>query len=406
MLTPSIRYQSGPNDVRSLYMRLCAWLQKQPVTFIDDDPRAIGAVLASSTHKGRFLEERIACPAWEPVLSVESVDGPEWKALASVFRKMFRQLPWRERLAEAVADEVQCVAKACAEDPDFLVDATVVSRLTAGALHRVVFGHAPADEVRDLLYQASIEWRKEIAIKGRGDRAVKDAFMAWLEHALETSSWAELLAEAEDPVHVLSAFAQPLLISPQINLADIFVTLFDLLEADPELEARVRGWAADGRDDLLLGSLMEATRLGHPFPVLERWLPRDVDAGGRRFEKGTQVFMMMDSLKQDPTVEPERWTGPREDNPYADLPFGSGPRMCTGRPLAERLMVELLRGLLFAVPPAQLRPQDGNPYSGRKNDGKDDLKGVLHQLSVFGKVLVQSARLGARGEGKCPFHAA
>ena len=89
MLTPSIRYQSGPSDVRGLYMRLCAWLQKQPVTFIDDDPRAIGAVLAASTHKGRFLEERIACPAWEPVLSVESVDGPEWKALSAVFRKMF-----------------------------------------------------------------------------------------------------------------------------------------------------------------------------------------------------------------------------------------------------------------------------------------------------------------------------
>lgn len=402
MLSPSIRYQGGPGDLRSLFIRLCAWLQRQPVAFIDHDPRAIGAVLASSPHKGRFLEERIACPAWEPIRSVESVDGPEWEALSSTFRTVFRRLEWRERLPDAVSEALSRTVSA----HDGPVDARAVSRVTACALHRVVFGVEAPAEVLDLLYQASVEWRKEIAVKGAGDRAVKDAFVAWLDAALRRSRWSDLMACEEHGPRVLSAIAQPLLISPQINVADIFVTLFDELERDPDRMAQVRSWAEDDEKALLNGAVMEAIRLGHPFPVLERWLPRDVEAAGDRFPRGTQVFMMMDALQQEEEFRPERWVGPRSSNPYADLPFGSGPRMCTGRPLAELLMVELLRGLLTTVPPARLRPVDGNPYSGRANDGKDDLGSILHQARVFGRVLLQSIGLGLRGEGGCPFHSA
>ena len=402
MLSPSIRYQGGPGDLRSLFIRLCAWLQRQPVAFIDRDPRAIGAVLASSAHKGRFLEERIACPAWEPIRSVESVDGPEWEALSSTFRTVFRRLEWRERLPAAVAGALATVVAG----DDGLVDAQVVSRVTASALHRVVFGVEAPAEVSDLLYRASVEWRKEIAVKGAGDRSVKDAFVAWLDAALRRSRWADLLACEEHGPRLLSAIAQPLLISPQINVADIFVTLFAELERDPDRMAQVRSWAEDDEKALLNGAVMEAIRLGHPFPVLERWLPRDVEAAGSRFSRGTQVFMMMDALQQEEEFRPERWIGPRSSNPYADLPFGSGPRMCTGRPLAELLMVELLRGLLTTVPPNRLRPAEGNPYSGRANDGKDDLESILHQARVFGRVLLQSMGLGLRGEGRCPFHSA
>ena len=402
MLSPSIRYQGGPGDLRSLFIRLCAWLQRQPIAFIDDDPRAIGAVLGSSPHKGRFLEERIACPAWEPIRSVESVDGPEWEALSGTFRTVFRRLRWRERLPAAVEREV---ARVVASE-GAVVDAPTLSRITASALHHVVFGVRAPAEVLDLMYAASVEWRKEIAIKGSGDRKVKDAFVTWLDGALRRSCWADLVESEEHGSRVLSAIAQPLLISPQINIADIFVTLFAELEKDPDRMAQVRTWAEQGEVALLNGAVMEAIRLGHPFPVLERWMTRDVDVGGRHFGKGTQVFMMMDSLQQDDGFKPERWTGPRGDNPYASLPFGSGPRMCTGRPLAEMLMVELLRSLLTQVPANRLQPQVGNPYSGRANDGKDDIGGILHQVRVFGRVLLQSVGLGLRGEGGCPFHSA
>lgn len=399
----SVRYGGGPLDARGLFIRACAWLQRQPIAFVDE-PAAVGPVLAASVHKGRFVEERLACPAWEPVRSVESVDGPEWEALSAQFREVFKRLSWRERLPAAVQRQMQRLQQQLAADPTAIVDAERVARVTAAALHEVIFDSPPTEAVEDLLYAASMEWRKEIAIKGMGAPSVKRDFVDWLHDALQHSRWADLLVDAPDPNRVVSVFAQPLLLSPQINVCDILVSVFSALEADPELDIRARKWASSRDTAHLQGLFLEAIRLAHPFPVLERWLPRDVDIGGQRLKSGTQVFLLLDALKQDRAFLPERWLAPRRENPYADIPFGAGGRMCTGKPLATLLLTELLVGLLGMLPAAQVRPGVGHRYSGRHNDGNDD--SLLHQLRTFSRVLLESAIMGVKGDGKCPFHRA
>lgn len=44
-------------------------------------------------RKGDGLEARIALPAWSPVLSLESVDGPLWQGMRTDLAKVMRLLP-------------------------------------------------------------------------------------------------------------------------------------------------------------------------------------------------------------------------------------------------------------------------------------------------------------------------
>ena len=43
--------------------------------------------------QGEGLESAIACPAWAPILSLESVDGELWRGLRTDFDALMRQLP-------------------------------------------------------------------------------------------------------------------------------------------------------------------------------------------------------------------------------------------------------------------------------------------------------------------------
>ncbi len=55
---------------------------------------------ASATQwlQGEGLESAIACPAWAPVLSLESIDGQLWREMRNDFDVLMRQLPPAARL--------------------------------------------------------------------------------------------------------------------------------------------------------------------------------------------------------------------------------------------------------------------------------------------------------------------
>ncbi len=137
----------------------------------------------------------------------------------------------------------------------------------------------------------------------------------------------------------------------------------------------------------------------------ERELQKDFQFRGESHKAGTQFFILMDQFKQDQEFNPERWLLSPAENPYFAIPFAVGSRMCTGKPIAMELQVEMLKVFLLQLDDAQIQPQIGHRYSGRDNDGKGSITESLYQTLVFGRALWRSCWIGrVQGKGQgCPW---
>jgi cytochrome P450 len=390
--TSLIRYNDGPFEARTLFIRLCAWLQGRSVVILDSDPSECARALASSETKGSFIETIFAIPAWRPLYSVESEDGARWKELADSCAKVLRQLRWKDAIADLMDKSVQDLA--IAQHPDRIVDSESISRLVLRTLYEILFEEKinPADET--LFFQSSIEWRKEIAVKGAGNKTIKDEAASRLLEIVRNSRYRDGLQESADPMMWLSVFGQPFIISPQINVSDIMVATFSFLRRHPHYYQLTRQKAAEQDNKFLNAIIMEAIRLQHPFPILERELTRDLQLQGRLVKAGTQIFVPLDQFKQDQTFNPEAWLNEERPHPFQSLVFGAGQRMCPGKMLASHLMVAMLRSLVLHVPLEQIQPDQGHRFSGRNNDGKEGLGESLYQLRKFLGALARSIQIG------------
>jgi hypothetical protein len=411
MSSSSFRYGGGKFDIRSNFIRFCGWLQNKKVVFLDSDPQACAQVLASSDVKGSFVEAMLATPAWSPIYSIESVDGELWDQLAHDCRKVMGLLDWRGRLTPLIERHGKLLAfevKAkTALDSGFILNAELVSRFTARVMFELLFESPLLEEDETLFYKASIEWRKEIGVKGKGDDTVKQAFWKRLTEVVASSKYSfGLQTYSDDPGRWLSVFAQPFLISPQINVSDIMVAVFYFLRREPGLLEQVKGWARAKDSARLNAVVMESIRLQHPFPILERELQHDLKVGEKHLSAGTQVFLLFDKFKQDQKFDPDRWLN-HADNIYHALPYGAGKRMCIGKPIATALLADLLGILLTEIPDAQVQPQKGHSYSGRNNDNSSSSwQETGYQLKTFIHALWNSFKWGRRSRsstGKCPF---
>lgn len=393
----SFRYGGGPLDARSALIRGAGALQKKDVVILDSDPELCGKVLAASSKKGNFLESLVATPAWHPIYSIESMDGERWEQLSADFKRLLHRLEWRERLGPITRAEITAKVNHIARDPAAILDSEAISRLVVRILYALLFDHSMSGEDETLFYRASLEWRKEIAVKGRADSRVKSEFWERLTVLVAASRFRDGLASyAADPARWLSLFAQPFLISPQINIGDIFAAIFHYLNADARKLSEAREWARQNDRARLDGITLEAIRLRHPFPILERELERELRVGGKYYAPGTQFFILLDRFRQDPVFNPERWLKSAAENPYAAIPFAAGPRMCIGKPIAMELMADLLRALLVDFPEGAVQPGRGHLLSGRGNDRAGTPKESRYQAGVFSRVLWRSYRIGRK----------
>lgn len=400
----SLRYAQDDLSVRSRFMRLCGRIQGKKVVTLNSNPEACARVLASSNTKGQGIELMIACPAWSPVSSIESVDGEDWEWLADNFGKVFARLDWQSRIAPLTRSYIKLFADRAKREPDFVLDAEQVSRMTAGIMYELVFFRGISASEEEIFFQASLEWRKEIAVKGVGKKEVKSKFWNLLGELLHSSIFADELKEAAGQRDLfLSTFAQPFILSPQINISDIMSAVFKHLANDALLYEKAQSAAANGDGEFLKNICLESIRLNHPFPILERELTRDVKVGEEVLEAGTQVYMMLDEFKQDQEFSAERWL-PGARNPYRAMPFGAGQRMCLGKQLAQEMLAEMLGGMLTEFAPEQVKPSANHLYSGRDNDGKDSIFGALYQIRIFLGVLVQCFKFRQVAKrAVCPF---
>ena len=391
-----IRYGGGAFELRKYFIRVCAWLQRKQVLILENDPLLCAAILASSDKKGSFVEHLFAIPAWHPIYSIESEDGARWKALSMNCCQVFRTLRWKEKIPLKVTASVQALVDAMRLDQSLVMDAEQVSRIALSVLYEILFEQTITSDEETLFYKASVEWRKEIALKGPGDYRVKEAFCQRLTQTIRASRYGAGLNNdhARDPVLWLSIFAQPFILSPQINVSDIMVSVFLFLRADPLLYSITRKKAIESDDAYLNAVIMESIRLQHPFPILERELCVDMIIQGKSYPAGTQVMMILDQFIQNSEFDPQTWLEPGLKHPFEGLVFGAGKRICLGKALAKHLMVEMLKSMLVILPDIKIQPGLGHLYSGRDNDSKASFRESLYQIRVFGRALWRSFSIG------------
>lgn len=400
-----IRYGGGAFNLRKGFIKICAWLQKKPVLILDEDPLLCATILASSETKGSFVERLFAIPAWRPIYSIESEDGARWKVLSLNCCQVLRTLRWKEQIPLQVASCVQVLADKMNRDPSLIIDAEKISRMTLKVLYEILFEHTINPEDETLFYNASLQWRKEIALKGAADGDIKQAFCQRLTQIIRESNYGEGLDFHEDDQALWSSvFAQPFILSPQINVSDIMVAVFLLLRAHPALFANTQKKAMEGDDAYLNAVIMESIRLKHPFPVLERELCAEMIFEGKNFAAGAQVIIILDQFVQNSEFNPQIWLDPAVKNPFEGLVFGAGKRICLGKTLAKNLLVAMLKSMLIHIPEIKIQPAINHRYSGRDNDNKESFRESLYQIKIFGGALWRSFKIGFKKSGRQRWH--
>ena len=310
------------------------------------------AVLRASDVKGDALERRIATPAWAPLLSLESVDGPQYERMIALFHQLQAALPPPAVLSAAARARVDAAAAGGAP-----LDAEAVAMLTLDVFTEYLFGSRwPAADLA-LLSAASWEWRREIAVRGRADSAVKAAAVALVCARVRASPRLfAVFGERWDEPEYFSLILQPYLISPAINVGDIAVAM----KLHPTL------------------SVEEAMREMHPFPILERFVAHDLAPaapGARAVRAGTQVIMFTSDF---------RCRGGGAALP----PFGAGGRACAGTALALALLRPMHASLRLL--PSFL-PEQGHRFSGRNNDGTASWSESAYFVRTIGRTLLEGA---------------
>jgi hypothetical protein len=372
------------------------------------DPDVAFAVLRSSAVKGDALERHVATPAWRPLLSLESVDGELYRSMLADFHALVKRLPPPSRVGEIAAKNVRrlmdededdegnetadpkgsigeegttfaevsfanagagtsaaakkggeggpaaaAAAAAAASTASLrrrrapqIVDADAVARLSLATFVEYLFDREWEDAF-EVLVEASWEWRKEIAVRGRADPRTKRRAVDLVVNELLARSptlWSVFGERWREPRY-FSLIMQPFLISPAINVGDVAVALAD--------EARGRSAPA---------KLEDAMRAAHPFPIFERWVDEPVVLRGQTVvRKNTQVIVFTSDLA------PRRTKGGGGGGSASWPVFGAGPRACAGTTLALGVLRAVAKG---CVGRERFRPSLGHRFSGRNNDGK------------------------------------
>lgn len=312
------------------------------------DPDLAVLVMKQSNHKGNALEKYMASPAWLPILSLESVDGELWKSMRENFDILIKHLPDVSKLTTITNKHVAQLTERTSST-SILIDANVIARLTALCFVEYCLDLECNSNQLDLFVAGSWEWRKEISIRGKGDKNIKQAVIqVFIEELLAKSPMWELFEEKWREPEYFSLLLQPFLISPMINVGDILCAVKLTNDGPP-------------------CSIENVIRKMHPFPIFERYIEHDIiQNGATAIKANTQVIMFTSDFNNC-----------SNDNNSWPI-FGSGTRMCAGRHLALPFLKILASDL--AVLGDNFQPLKGHKFSGRHKDGQVD---SVHEYVYF-----------------------
>ncbi|WP_211210846.1 cytochrome P450 [Sporichthya polymorpha] len=163
-------------------------------------------------------------------------------------------------------------------------------------------------------------------------------------------------------LEILGIIGQFIIAGFETSAGGISFSLY-MLAQHPEIAARLR-------DDLSLvpKAVEESLRRLTPARGIVRRVLEDVEFGGQKIPAGSNLFLLVQSANNDPTVFncPEKFDIDRENSEMRkSIHFGTGPHLCIGAPLARLDMRIALETVLTrlpnlrVVPGQEIRVQDG-----------------------------------------------
>ena len=333
---------------------LLGWYTGCPILHIRS-PEIAAAVLKSSSDKGRALECLIATPAWLPVLSLESVDGDLWRRMREGFDALLKRLP-------EVSDLQKIAQKNCKKllQSKAKIDADAIAAIALATMLEYIFpgtGNSGSNAQRADILAAASEWRAEISVRKKGNPLVKQKAIDVLLQLLRNSPLWDVYKERWADPECFSILMQPFVISPVINVQDIMIAV--------QLETERLG----NQEEI---TLEKALRAHHPFPILERFVDKDIVINGTVVVPAkTQCIMFTNDF-----TESTAW-------PL----FGAGLRMCAGAHIAMPLLKTFITEL---VPSSQFDARSGHRHSGRHNDGQMSFSEAMYFFKTIVRALLRA----------------
>jgi len=310
----------------------------------------INKVLMLKT-KGNFIEYQIATPAWKPIISLESVDNEKWIEVKKNFLTFTNILNVDNKI-NLISNYVEDYTNNYLIS-NHIIDSILISKIIVKSFCKFIFDIEINPNDLEILYQASIEWRKEIAIKGKGDIKIKlDAIKIILNYITNNNKIYLIFNEDWKKPEYYSVILQPFIISPMINISDIMVSL-QLLLSNSFVSI------TEPITDELINKIIYSY---HPFPILERFDPIS----------NTQYFIPLDQLTKSNEYS----------DLYKNLVFGSGPRKCNGQLYAYVILKKLTN--IYFLNIKKFNPILNHKYSGRNNDNFN-----LQESIYMGKIMLK-----------------
>lgn len=338
-------------DFANLPLYLIARLQGQNFKLAKTHDEIKQALLL--TDKGRGIEDLIATPAWQPILSLESVNGEKWLELKKNFLIFQKYLPSVSQLGLVAKQEMTKLIENNNKS-QLELNSKQISILTLKIIVNWMFNEADlyeeilTEDQLERIYLSSIEYRKEIAFKGVGCKIKKQDSVNIMVDLLKNSpKYKDIFSDWAQPEYY-SVIMQPFIISPMINVSDIAVSVKKNLSKLNEFNYDTSSF------------IDYAINVAHPFPILERYNKKT----------NTQIVINLNELKLD-----EKFN------------YGYGPRACLGRLYARELLKEFFDPVLKNLNSnIQFVPEKYHVYSGRDNDN-GNLNESIYQVKCLIKIL-------------------
>ncbi len=324
---------------------------------------------------------------------VITLDGERWKQQRRILQPVYARSQVLERLhALAHLPEELLVRWTASADRNEVVDVTRdLTQLTFSLIMTLLCGEdyqrIRGTVMEDRFSRIAASGERDLDFVNSFAMPVRAALFDWIERRVERKERHEdllhLLIEARDPRTGLPMAEEQILdecltfiVAGVETTSTTLAWLWYLLASAPEVEQRlvteldaVSGSALSGDPGAhfpyTLQTIQETMRLYPPVWVYPRIALEDDVLGGVPVARGTHVLIATYLIHRHPALwelpdqfRPARFAGGQ--TPAAFMPFGLGPRRCSGEDYSLTLMVMILRSIASRL--ALLA--SGDPFPG------------------------------------------